>query len=65
MENMAMEKGYQHWPADIQVFSHLGNYQCRTTLSVIKLYMVQSGPSIKVRNLTRHGTAAVLEREIW
>ena len=19
MENMAMEKGYQHWPADIQV----------------------------------------------
>ena len=21
MENMAMEKGYQHWPADIQVFS--------------------------------------------
>ena len=25
MENMAMEKGYQHWPADIQVFSHPNN----------------------------------------
>ena len=50
MENMAMEKGYQHWPADIQVFSHLENHQfcfsvifncqfwqeCHTTMSVIK-----------------------------
>ena len=23
MENMAMEKGYQHWPADIQVIMGL------------------------------------------
>ena len=36
MENMAMEKGYQHWPADIQVF----NCQTITLPSLIFLLFI-------------------------
>ena len=31
MENMAMEKGYQHWPADIQVFNQLPHHNITIT----------------------------------